>query len=82
MEKVITIYSPSYDKNIIKKSKDKLNLDKKYKYINVSRFSKRKDHYTTLKAFKIVLRNQKIKLILIGYGLFIGFAKNLKILKI
>ena len=86
-KKVITIYSPSYDKNIIKKSKNKLNLDKKYKYIlNVSRFSKRKDHYTTLKAFKIVLRRiRNVKLILIGYGPelknIIGFAKNLKINK-
>ena len=52
--------------------------------MNVSRFSKRKDHYTTLKAFKIVLRRIKnVKLILIGYGPelknIIGFAKNLKI---
>ena len=54
--------------------------------MNVSRFSKRKDHYTTLKAFKIVLRRVKnVKLILIGYGPelknIIRFAKNLKINK-
>ena len=86
-KKVITIYSPSYDKKIIKKSKIKINLDKKYKYIlNVSRFSKRKDHYTTLKAFEIVLRKIKnLKLVLIGYGPELknitNLAKNLKIYK-
>tara|TARA_B100000401_G_C52802644_1_gene719396 strand:+ start:839 stop:1960 length:1122 start_codon:yes stop_codon:yes gene_type:complete len=86
-KKVVTIYSPSYDKKIIKKSKQKINLDKKYKYIlNVSRFSKRKDHYTTLKAFEIALRKIKnLKLILIGYGPerknITNLAKNLKINK-
>ena len=86
-KKVYTIYSPSYDKKIIKKSKVKINLDKKYKYIlNVSRFSKRKDHYTTLKAFEIALRKIKnLKLILIGYGPerknITNLAKNLKINK-
>ena len=49
-------------------------------------FSNEKDHYTTLKAFKIVLRKIKnVKLILIGYGPelknIIRFAKNLKINK-
>ena len=54
--------------------------------VNVSRFSKRKDHTTTLKAFKIVSNKLKnIKLILIGYGPELQkvklFAKELKIFK-
>ncbi|MDB9826079.1 glycosyltransferase [Candidatus Pelagibacter sp.] len=83
--KVKTVYSPSFDKNILSKSKKNLSLSTKYKYIlNVSRFSKRKDHKTTLKAFKIVIKKYKnIKLILIGYGPerknIIRMAKNLNI---
>ena len=86
-KKVTTIYSPSFDKNIIVKSNKKIKLSKKFKYIlNVSRFSKRKDHVTTLKAFKIVKNKQKnIKLILIGYGPELmrikSIAKDLKIKK-
>tara|TARA_B100001057_G_C22849715_1_gene950486 strand:+ start:123 stop:1244 length:1122 start_codon:yes stop_codon:yes gene_type:complete len=82
---VKTIYSPSFDKTIIKKSKEKLNLSRKFNYIlNVSRFSKRKDHQTTLKAFEIVTKKIKnLKLILIGYGPELKniklFAKELKI---
>ena len=84
-KKVKTVYSPSFDKNIILKSKNSLSLSNKYKYIlNVSRFSKRKDHKTTLMAFKIVLNKYKnIKLILIGYGPernnIVTMAKKLKI---
>ena len=68
--KVKTIYSPGYDKSIIKNANKKIKLNKKYKYIiNVSRFTKRKDHYTTLMAFKIASEKIKnLKLILIGYG--------------
>lgn len=83
--RVKTIYSPSFDKTIIKKSKEKLNLPRKFDYIiNVSRFSKRKDHYTTLKAFEIVTKKIKnLKLILIGYGSELEkiklLAKKLKI---
>ncbi len=86
-KKVMTIYSPSYDKKIISKSNIKVKLSKKYKYIlNVSRFSKRKDHATTLKAFKIIKNNlNNIKLILIGYGPELKriklLAKKLKIIK-
>mgnify|MGYP001222101113 CR=1 FL=1 len=69
-KKVKTIYSPSFDRNIIRKSNKKIKLSNKFKYIlNVSRFSKRKDHTTTLKAFKIARTElSDIKLILIGYG--------------
>jgi glycosyltransferase involved in cell wall biosynthesis len=83
--KVKTVYSPSFDMSIIPKSNKALKLSKKYNYIlNVSRFSKRKDHETTLKAFKIVVEKHKnTKLILIGYGPekknIINMAKNLKI---
>ena len=82
---VKTIYSPSFDVDIIKKSKKILKLKSNFKYIvNVSRFSKRKDHKTTLMAFNIVSKRiDKIKLILIGYGPerknIISFAKKLKI---
>ena len=58
---VKTIYSPSYDRKIIKKAKEKLNLPKKLNFIiNVSRFSKRKDHETTLRAFAEVSSRLKI----------------------
>ena len=83
--KVKTVYSPSFDRNIIKKAKQRIILSNKYKYIiNVSRFSKRKDHETTLKAFQIITnQTKKIKLILIGYGpeykKIISMAKNLNI---
>ena len=82
---VKTIYSPSFDKDIIKDSKMPIKLKKNFKYlINVSRFSKRKDHYTTLKAFKIVTKKfNRIKLILVGYGPehknIIKYAKYLNI---
>jgi len=83
--KVKTVYSPSFDKSIIKKAKQNIILSNQYKYIiNVSRFSKRKDHETTLKAFQIVSNKiQKVKLILIGYGpeykKIISMAKDLNI---
>ena len=79
-KKVKTIYSPSFDKNIIKKSNKKIKLSNKFKYIlNVSRFSKRKDHTTTLKAFKIARTElSDIKLILIGYGPELTNLKSLE----
>ncbi len=78
-KRVITIYSPSFDKSIINKSKKKIKLPKKFKYIlNVSRFSKRKDHTTSLKAFKIIKKKlNNIKLILIGYGPELSKVKSL-----
>jgi len=84
-KKVITVYNPSYDSDIHKKSKATTSLSNKYKYIiNISRFTKRKDHTTTLKAFKMaseVLKN--IRLLLIGYGPelenIITISKNLGI---
>ncbi len=84
-KKVKTIYSPSFDKSIIKKSNEKLSLSKKFKYIiNVSRFSKEKDHFTTLNAFKLTCTKIKnLKLILVGHGPELSkirlLAKELKI---
>ena len=85
--KVKTIYSPGYDKSILEKANKKINLNKKFKYIiNVSRFTKRKDHYTTLKGFKLASdRIKNLKLILIGYGPeynnILSISRNLNIRK-
>ena len=68
--KVTTIYNPAFDKKIYKysKLKNKLKINSKY-IINVSRFTKRKDHKTSLLAFKEVIKKHKnLKLVLIGYG--------------
>ena len=86
-KKVKTVYSPSYDKSIILKSRKQVSLSNKFQYIvNVSRFSERKDHQTTLKAFQIIKKKfKKIKLILVGYRPehknVISLAKNLNIYK-
>lgn len=78
-KKVITIYNPAFDKTILKKSKEKTYSINTKKYIlNISRFTKRKDHITTLLAFKDVQKKiEDIKLVLIGYGPEI---KNIKII--
>ena len=84
-KKVVTVYNPSYDAEILKQSRVTSSLSNKYKYIiNISRFTKRKDHKTTLLAFKIVSESLKdIKLLLIGYGPelknIITMSKNLGI---
>jgi glycosyltransferase involved in cell wall biosynthesis len=84
-KKVTTVYNPSYDGAIHKQSKITTSLSNKYKYIiNISRFTKRKDHSTTLKAFKMASEVLKdIKLLLIGYGPelknIITMSKNLGI---
>jgi glycosyltransferase involved in cell wall biosynthesis len=72
-KKVITIYSPAYDKKIFKLSdKKKPNIfnNKNEKYIiNVSRFSKRKDQLTLLKAFSLIKdKIENLNLIMLGYG--------------
>ena len=68
--KVKTIYSPAFDKSILKKASKKINLSSKFDYIiNVSRFTKRKDHFTSIQGFKLASEKIKnLKLILIGYG--------------
>ena len=84
-KKVQTIYSPGYDKEILNLAKKKIHLNKNFKYIiNVSRFTKRKDHLTTLKAFKIASQKlDRLRLIIIGYGPeYKNIIKNAKKLNI
>ena len=77
--KVKTIYSPAYDLSIFKKASKKIKIENKFDYvINVSRFTKRKDHYTTLCGFKLATQKiKKLRLILIGYGPEYKNIKNL-----
>ena len=67
---VTTIYNPAFDKSIYRLAKKKVHLTNKSDFIiNVSRFTKRKDHRTTLLAFNEVAKiSKKLKLVLIGYG--------------
>lgn len=67
---VQTIYSPSFDKSIIKLSRKKnVKLKGFNKFIIcVSRFSKRKDHETLIKGFAQVKNKKNYKLILVGFG--------------
>ena len=73
-KKVHTIYSPTNFKQLIRMSKDYHPRDvlrdkSKIRLLSVSRFTKRKDLITLLKAFNIINKNhQNIELILIGYG--------------
>ena len=73
-KKVLTIYSPTNFKQLIKLSKvynpKNIKRDKsKIRLLSVSRFTKRKDLITLLKAFNIINSKYKnIELILIGYG--------------
>ena len=72
--KVKTIYSPTNSKKIIQLSKlytpKELKKDKsRIRILSVSRFSKRKDIITLLKAFNFIHdKFPKLDLILIGYG--------------
>ncbi len=72
--KVKTIYSPTNSKKVIQLSKlytpKELKKDKsRVRILSVSRFSKRKDIITLLKAFNIIHNKfPKLDLILIGYG--------------
>ena len=72
--KVKTIYSPTNSKKIIQLSKfytpKELGKDKsRVRILSVSRFSKRKDIITLLKAFNLIHNKfPKLDLILIGYG--------------
>ena len=66
------IYNPLNIKEIKKNSKEKLNkkfYKKKYlNIINVGRLTDQKDHLTLLKAVKVLTKNIKINLLIIGYG--------------
>ena len=86
-KKVVTVYNPTFDSSILNKSKKPIILSKKFQYlINISRFTKQKDHKTTLLAFKLVAKKiSNLKLILIGYGPELGniiyWSKNFGIYK-
>ncbi len=81
------IYNPLNIKEIKKNSKEKLNkkfYKKKYlNIINVGRLTDQKDHLTLLKAVKVLTKNIKINLLIIGYGRnkknLISFIKKNKI---
>lgn len=81
-KKVDTIYSPTNFKQLIQmskkyKPKNVLNKKSKIRLLSVSRFSKRKDLITLLKAFNIInSKYQNIELILIGYGLELNRIKQ------
>ena len=67
-KKVITIYNPSYNKDIYKFNHIKKNK-KNYKTIlNVGRFEKQKNHLMLLKSFKNIQNSINVRLILVGYG--------------
>ena len=67
-KKVITIYNPSYDKNLYKLAKKKIKKQKYKIILNVSRFEKQKNHLMLLKSFKNLNKDMHAKLMLIGYG--------------
>ena len=75
------IYNPLNKKEIIKKSKIKLdfNFFKSGKYlrvINIARFTDQKDHNTLLKSFKIINKKINSKLLILGYGVNKSKIKN------
>ena len=80
--KVEMIYSPTNSKEINRLSKvyKPKNIKKDYKKVrllSVSRFTKRKDLITLLKAFSVICSKYKnIELILIGYGPELKNIKN------
>ena len=67
---VKTIYSPSYDKSIIREAKSKnIKIKNLNKFIIcVSRFSKRKGHETLIKAYSMLKNKKAYKLVLVGFG--------------
>ena len=73
-KKVHTIYSPTNFKQLLSMSKnyiikDVLKKKSKIRLLSVSRFTKRKDLITLLRAFNIInSKYRNIELILIGYG--------------
>ena len=67
-KKVITIYNPSFDKNIFKFANKKI-IKKNYKIIlNVARYEKQKNHLMLLESFKNIHKDINAKLLLVGYG--------------
>tara|TARA_Y100000590_G_C15623946_1_gene978641 strand:- start:123 stop:1229 length:1107 start_codon:yes stop_codon:yes gene_type:complete len=67
------IYNPLNKNEILKKSKEKINIPiyrnkKNLKIINIGRFTDQKDHQTLLRSFKKLNQNIGCELLLIGYG--------------
>jgi len=67
------IYNPLNKKEILIKSKEKINFKlfkkkKSLKLINISRFTDQKDHLTLLKAFKRIHKDIDVELLIVGYG--------------
>jgi len=67
------IYNPLNKKEILKKSKNKINLNffkdnKKLKILNIGRFTDQKDHLTLLKSMKILKDKYKLNFILLIMG--------------
>ena len=70
--KSVMIYNPLNKIEILKKSKEKINLKfykkKDLKIINIARFTDQKDHLTLLKSINNIKNKLNIKLLIIGYG--------------
>ena len=68
----LTIYNPLNIDEIKEKAQKKINIKfykkKHINIINVGRLTDQKDHLTLLKAIKIIPKNIKINLLIIGYG--------------
>ncbi len=67
-KKVVTIYNPSFDKNIYKLAKKKIKKPNYKIILNVARFEKQKNHLMLLKGFHNLEPELNVKLFLIGYG--------------
>ena len=68
---ILTIYNPSFDKEIYKLSKERIFIKKnsfQKIILNVARLEKQKDHLTLLRGFKESLKIIDSNLIIIGYG--------------
>lgn len=72
--KTVHIYNPLNAKEIIKKSKKKINYkffgNKTYNFINIGRLVNQKDQITLLKAFNLIKKKTKFKfkLLIMGNG--------------
>ena len=66
------IYNPLNKSEILKKCKQKINFNFRYKkslkIINIARFTDQKDHLTLLEAFKKVNTKINAELLIMGYG--------------
>ena len=75
----VCIYNPLDKKNILSKARKNINVPffkkKFFKFINVARLEDQKDHVTLIKAFSMLNKKIKFRLLIIGNG------KNKKILE-